>query len=153
MKKQKDQNVSDVVLPTTRCSLSRAGADARRCVHALSCVFLCVYCIVYIASKHLGPEDRAALIITRWGRRYSVIYDMHVTPHILCYSTWILNVDRNMTHTISKVISTVSTPVLELTFKNFKQERKINVDRCASILVHHCLQNETCSYWIESIYR
>ena len=58
-----------------------------------------------------------------------------------------------MKHAISKVRWTVNKPVLELTFKKFKQERKINVDRCVSILVHHCLQNETCSYWIESIYR
>ena len=89
MKRLKDQDGSDVVLPTARCSLSVTYCEvlsfrrgrARSGARSLVCFLMCIYRIVYSASKHLGPEERAALVITRWGRRYSVICNMHFTQY------------------------------------------------------------------------
>ena len=86
MKRLKDQDGSDVVLPTARCSLSRAQARARAVgARSLVCFLMCIYRIVYSASKHLGPEERAALVITRWGRRHSVTCNMHFISLMMIY--------------------------------------------------------------------
>jgi len=68
------------LLPGALFHAHRRGR-ARSGARSLVCFLMCIYRIVYSASKHLGPEERAALVITRWGRRYSVICNMHFTQY------------------------------------------------------------------------